>query len=39
MSSIKDQEVQQLINDVRYLRDRPAIVDCINRYCRGLDRR
>lgn len=39
MSTIKDPEVQQLINDLRYLRDRLAIVDCINRYGRGLDRR
>jgi hypothetical protein len=31
-------EIQQLIADVRWLRDRQEILDCINRYGRGLDR-
>jgi SnoaL-like domain len=30
--------MEQLAREVRYLRDRLDIVDCINRYCRGVDR-
>src|SRR3569833_1589766 len=32
------QEVEELRREVRELRDRQAILDCINQYCRGLDR-
>jgi len=31
-------DVQALARDVRYLRDRLDILDCVSRYCRGLDR-
>lgn len=33
-----DSELQKLRDEVRYLRDRQDILDCINRYGRGLDR-
>jgi hypothetical protein len=33
-----DAEIQQLRAEVRYLRDRQDILDCVNRYGRGLDR-
>lgn len=32
------EELEMLRREVRYLRDRQDILDCINRYCRGLDR-
>jgi hypothetical protein len=32
------EEVAELRREVRELRDRQAILDCINTYCRGLDR-
>ena len=31
-------DLAQLAADVRYVRDRFDIIDCINRYCRGVDR-
>jgi hypothetical protein len=31
-------ELDEIRREVRYLRDRQAILDCINAYCRGLDR-
>ncbi len=30
--------IEKLADDVRYVRDRLDIMDCINRYCRGVDR-
>jgi hypothetical protein len=33
-----NEQVAALIREVRYLRDRTEILDCINRYGRGLDR-
>ena len=33
-----DAEIQQLRAEVRFLRDRQDILDCVNRYGRGLDR-
>lgn len=38
MADARDTELQQLKNEVRYLRDRQEILDCINHYGRGLDR-
>lgn len=31
-------QLEALAAEVRYLRDRQEILDCLNRYCRGLDR-
>lgn len=31
-------DIEALAREVRYLRDRLEILDCINSYCRGLDR-
>lgn len=31
-------EQRELLKEVRYLRDRQEILDCVNRYARGLDR-
>ena len=33
-----DEELDQLKNDVQYLKDRAAILDCISRHARGHDR-
>lgn len=30
--------IEELARELRYVRDRLDIVDCINRYCRGVDR-
>lgn len=38
MPSDTDAEIRQLRQELRYLRDRQDILDCINRYGRGLDR-
>ncbi len=38
MTDISDTDIQKLMDDVRYLRDRQEILDCINWYGRGLDR-
>jgi hypothetical protein len=37
MSDLRE-EFEILKREVRHLRDRQAILDCINAYCRGLDR-
>jgi SnoaL-like domain len=36
--TVTDADYQALAREVRYLRDRLDIQDCIHRYCRGLDR-
>jgi SnoaL-like domain len=33
-----ESELDELRREVRCIKDRQAILDCINRYCRGLDR-
>lgn len=38
MAGIDPERFEALAREVRYLRDRLEILDCINRYCRGLDR-
>jgi hypothetical protein len=38
MTSDNDAEIRRLREEVRTLRDRQEILDCINRYGRGLDR-
>jgi SnoaL-like domain len=38
MSDDQDIDIQELAREVRALRDRQAILDCINSYGRGLDR-
>ena len=38
MADKRDGELQQLKKEVRYLRDRQEILDCISRYNSGLDR-
>ncbi len=38
MDGIDPERFEALVRDVRYLRDRLEILDCVNRYCRGLDR-
>lgn len=38
MPSERDADMQRLMDEVRWLRDRHEILDCINRYGRGLDR-
>lgn len=38
MADKRDEELQKLIKDVQYLRDRQDILDCITRYNSGLDR-
>jgi hypothetical protein len=30
--------IEKLAGEIRYVRDRLDIIDCINRYCRGVDR-
>jgi len=38
MANGTDGELRQLQEELRYLRDRQEILDCVNRYGRGLDR-
>jgi hypothetical protein len=38
MANDSDAVIQRLIREVRALRDRQEVLDCINRYGRGLDR-
>ena len=38
MASERDADIEHLLRELRYLRDRQEILDCINRYGRGLDR-
>lgn len=38
MASERDADIQTLMDEVRWLRNRHEILDCINRYGRGLDR-
>jgi hypothetical protein len=38
MASERDADIEHLLREVRHLRDRQEILDCINRYGRGLDR-
>jgi hypothetical protein len=38
MARERDPEVEHLLREIRYLRDRQEILDCVNRYGRGLDR-
>jgi len=38
MTQAQDAELHQLLAEVRYLRDRQDILDCIHGYTRGLDR-
>src|SRR5580698_10968530 len=35
---MKSTDLETLAAQVRYLTDRQEILDCLNRYCRGLDR-
>ena len=38
MATGPDADIRQLREELRYLRDRQDILDCVNRYGRGLDR-
>jgi hypothetical protein len=38
MANERDADIEHLLREIRYLRDRQEILDCINRYGRGLDR-
>lgn len=38
MSGVDPEEFEAMKRELRHLRDRQEILDCVNNYCRGLDR-